>query len=101
MFCLLADAQSSLQVGGGSETTEHIVTFELIPINNIPCNTIIMQVPVTQDYFNSVYVNQEITSWFKTHNNVLLLGSIPTNSWKVVIRNKQTWTQHSQFTLYK
>lgn len=81
----------------GFDKPEYLVTYEIIPSKsnecNIPINTLIFEIPVTEDYFSSVEKNQEVSSWFKTNEGLVLMGSFPSGldnkRWKLVVRNKK------------
>lgn len=76
----------------------YTVTYEIIPSQKVDTlvNTIVFNLPVTKDYFDSIQPNQEVTSWFKTAENIVLTGRIPYDRWKLIIRTKQIWTKHTQ-----
>lgn len=85
----------------GFDKPEYLVTFEIIPSKsnecNIPINTLIFEIPVSEDYFSSVEKNQEVSSWFKTNDGLVLMGSFPSGldnkRWKLVVRNKKIVTK--------
>lgn len=62
----------------GQDIPVYTVTFEVALESNSTCgrptNTIIFEIPVTEDYYNSVHVKQEVTSWFKTQEGVEVRG---------------------------
>lgn len=85
----------------GYDKPEYLVMYEVVPSKNNECNipmtTLIFEIPVTEDYFTSVEKNQEITSWFKTKNGIVLMGSFPSGfdskRWKLVVRDKKIITK--------
>jgi len=89
----------------GYDIPEYIITFEVIPLKstecNFPMNTAIFELAVTEDYYYSVNNNQEITSWFKTNEGTILMGSFPpspnsnSNRWKLLVRDKKIVTKNN------
>lgn len=50
-------------------------------------NKLTFEVPVDKDYYNKVYVGQEITNSFRV-GSFVMKGSI--GKWKIIVRNKYT-----------
>lgn len=50
-------------------------------------NKLTFEVPVDKDYYNKVYVGQEITDSFRM-GSFVMKGSI--GKWKIIVRNKYT-----------
>ncbi len=75
----------------------YVITYEIIPIRPTDCvftlNTLIFEIPVDEEYFTSVIINQEVSTWFKTNGNSYLIGDINSidlsNKWKLIVRNKK------------
>lgn len=55
----------------GPYVSDYLVTFRVVPKTDQKCdypnNNVKFQIPVTREYFDSVQVDQEITSWFNTY----------------------------------
>lgn len=91
--------------GGGCDIPNFGITYEVIPAKEIikqfnkPIETIIFELPVTEDYYNSVNVGQIVTNWFKTIDNQIVVGDIPSHMWELKIVYKRKWTkQWTQLT---
>jgi hypothetical protein len=75
----------------------YVITYEIIPIRPTDCvftlNTLIFEIPVDKEYYNSVINNQEVSTWFKTNGNSYLIGDINSidlsNKWKLIVRSKK------------
>jgi hypothetical protein len=75
----------------------YVITYEIIPIRPTDCvftlNTLIFEIPVDEEYFTSVIINQEVSTWFKTNGNSYLIGDINSidlsNKWKLIVRSKK------------
>ena len=71
--------------------------YEIVPNKQVDCvypmNTIIFEIPVDEEYYNSISINQEVSSWFKTSGNSYLMGNLNpsdfTNKWKLIVRSKR------------
>lgn len=79
----------------GHDIPEFIITYEVVPKDDskcsLPINTIIFEIPVDEDYFRSLSLNQEVsTNWgggIDTSKSIS--GSIITkneNRWKLIVR---------------
>lgn len=81
----------------GFDKPIYVVMYEIIPNKPTECvypmNTIIFEIPVDEEYYNSVTINQEVSTWFKTSGNNYLMGNVnPTDmlsKWKLIIRSKK------------
>lgn len=80
------------------EKTEiYVVMYEIIPSKPNDCvypmNTIMFEIPVDKEYYNSVTNNQEVGAWFKTSGNTYLIGDVNPidmlNRWKLIIKSKK------------
>lgn len=97
LMLIIGSFVSSAQTTGYDKPI-YTVTYEVIPAFKIDTlNTIIFNLPVTEDYFDSVSIKQEVTDWFRTIENVTLLGNIP-DKWKLIIRNKQIITKNGSIS---
>lgn len=89
----------------GQDVPNYVVTYEVTPKNyqkcSYPMNTIIFEVPVSEDYYNSVYLKQEVTSWFRTFGGVDLRGSFksqkPTDRWVLTIIDKRIVSKQENY----
>jgi hypothetical protein len=76
----------------GFDTPEYLVTYEVIPfVKKNDCNypknnTIIFEVPTTQQYYESIKINQEVTSWFRVFGDDG--GNVSGN---IIDKNKERW----------
>ena len=72
---------------------DHWVTYELVPRGAVqsPMQTIVFELPVTEDYWQSVYVGQEVTSWFRTLDGRVCRASGLSGSaqWRLIVRARQ------------
>lgn len=84
----------------GYDVPEYLVTYEVIPYvkqsdcNYLKNNTIIFEVPTTEEYFESVKINQEVTSWFRVFGDEdeNISGNIidkDKDRWKLIVRGKR------------
>lgn len=84
----------------GYDIPEYLVTYEVIPyVKQSDCkylknNTIIFEVPTTEEYFESVKINQEVTSWFRVFGDEdeNISGNIidkDKDRWKLIVRGKR------------
>lgn len=81
----------------GQDLPEFIVAFEVVPVDNnkcvMPLHTIIFELPVDEDYFRKIQIDQEVTSWFRSPgSNSKILGQFvgnDDNRWKLVVRSKR------------
>lgn len=77
---------------------QYVVVLEIAPGNDVECNypitTMIMEMPVSKEYYNSVRKDQEVLTWFKTTDEMAMLGDFKkdmnlTSRWTVVVRSKK------------
>ncbi len=87
----------------GYDEPEYLVMYEIIPYtSNSNCNqlknTILFEIPATYDYYSSIKINQEVSSWFKvfgTENEYIsgnLMGK-DKDRWKLIVRSKRIITK--------
>lgn len=91
----------------GHDVPEYLVTYEVIPYvkqsdcNYLKNNTIIFEIPTTEEYFESVKINQEVTSWFRVFGDKEenISGNIISKDkerWKLIIRNKRIMSKEQE-----
>lgn len=92
LLFLLVPKIHSAQLLNAIEEESYFVTYEVIPKEVSRCaefsTTIIFTIPVTKDYYDSITINQEITSWFKTING-FVVNSYMSDRWRLVIKEKK------------
>ncbi len=82
----------------GYDAPEYLITYEVIPYNpnGIDMNTIIFEIPTTEDNYNSVILDKEVTTWFKQIGGSYISEDL-TNSkeerWKLIVRSKRIITK--------
>jgi len=87
----------------GYDEPEYLVMYEVIPfMSNTNCNqsknTILFEIPTTYEYYSSIKINQEVTSWFKVFGseNEYISGNLigkDKDRWKLIIRSKRIITK--------
>ncbi len=99
MFVLLCALNTNAQVVKASpvhgfDEPVYGVMYEVVPhyICSDNINTIIFEVPVTEDYYHSVTEGQVVTSWFRTLDNQVYTASVP-HHWKLKIIRKRIWSK--------
>lgn len=91
----------------GYDIPEYLVTYEVIPhVKQSDCkylknNTIIFEVPTTEEYFESVKINQEVTSWFRVFGDEdeNISGNIidkDKDRWKLIVRGKRIMNKEEE-----
>lgn len=82
-----------------SKGPQFIVLLEVLPDQFVDCaypiTTAMFEFPVTSEYYESVKVGQEVTSWFRSSGETSTLGGLVyrghgKRTWRLVVRGKRT-----------
>lgn len=101
-FCLGQNPEPRTLIGvEGQDYPVFIIKYEIIPYSNsncvFPVNTIIFELPTSEDFYENSRVNQEISSWYRVVNsndNNFNLTGLQDNRWKLIIRGKRIISQN-------
>lgn len=100
-FCIGQNTEPKTLIGvEGQDFPIFLIKYEIVPYSNsnciFPVNTIIFELPTTEDFYESSIINQEIISSYRLLNsnesNFNLTG-LRDNRWKLIIRNKRIINQ--------